>query len=51
MIALLNSRKPRAQRKPRAVIETPAEDAPARATVFASVPTPANDEGDAAEAA
>jgi len=38
-------------RKPRAVIETPAEDAPARATVFASVPTAANDEGDAAEAA
>jgi hypothetical protein len=38
-------------RKPRAVTETvtPAEDAPVRATVFASVP--ANDEGDAAEAA
>jgi hypothetical protein len=34
-------------RKPRAVTETvtPAEDAPARPTVFASVPTAANDEG------
>jgi hypothetical protein len=45
------SRKPRS-RRPRTVTETvtPAEDVQ-RPTVFASVPTAANDEGDAAEAA